>query len=158
MSRESDVYAVLNGDATLLATLTGGVFKSEDTGIDGITRETAPAAFAVSGYLKPCALVHERSFVPDGAMRDNIALTFTARQVVEVYLYCDAADGYTPIDTAKARVIALLMGHQFSDSFEVELVNVVTRLREPAGPLLNASVERLDWVVDSVWAVAGGGR
>lgn len=154
MSRENDFYELLTGNATLLATLTGGVFTTEGVGIDGITRDTAPAAFAASGFLKPCALVHERSLVPDGVARDSLALTFTARQIVEVYLYCDSADGYTPIDTAKARVIRLLMGHQFSDSFELELVNVVTRLREPAGPLSGASVERLDWVVDSVWVAA----
>lgn len=150
MSRENDVYAILNADATLLATLTGGIFKVESIGIDGIDRTSAPAAFT-GGFLRPCALVRERSFVPDGVLRDNIAKQFTARQVVEVYLYSDGAAGYSAIDTAKARVISLLMGYQFADSFEVELVNIVPRMREQGGSLQNASMERLDWLVVSVW-------
>lgn len=148
MSRENDVYTVLNADATLLATLTGGIFKVESIGIDGIDRTSAPAAFT-GGFLRPCALVRSRSFVPDGVLRDNIAKRQTVRETVEVYLYEDRT--YTAIDTAKARVITLLMGHQFSDSFEVELVNIVPRMREPAGPLMNASMERLDFLVVSVW-------
>jgi hypothetical protein len=148
LSRENDVYTVLNADATLLATLTGGIFKVESIGIDGIDRTSAPAAFT-GGFLRPCALVRERSFVPDGMLRDMVTKQLTARQVIEVYLYEDRT--YAAIDTAKARIITLLQGHQFSDSFEVELVNIVPRMREPAGPLMNASMERLDFLVVSVW-------
>jgi hypothetical protein len=150
MSRENDVYTVLNADATLLTTLTGGIFKVESIGIDGIDRTSAPTAFT-GGFLRPCALVRSRSFVPDGVLRDNIAKQLTVRETVEVYLYSDGAAGYSAIDTAKARVIRLLQGHQFADSFEVELVNIVPRMREPAGPLMNASMERLDFLVVSVW-------
>ena len=148
MSRENDVYTVLNADATLLATLTGGIFKIESIGIDGIDRESAPSAFS-GGFLRPCALVRERSFVPDGVLRDSMAQKLTVRQVVEIYLYEDRT--YTAIDTAKARVFTLLEGYQFSDSFEVQLVNVVPRMREMDGPLIGASMERLDFVVDSVF-------
>ena len=149
MSRENDFYGVLNGDATLLTTLTGGIYKVESIGISGISRDVAPAAYDADGFLLPCALIRERSFVPDGVLRDTMAKQLTARQVVEVYLYEDRT--YTAIDTAKARVIALLMGYQFADSFELELANIVPRLRDPEGPVTNASMERLDWVVDSVY-------
>ena len=34
MSRETDIYAILNADAPLLAVLTGGLYKAEDVGVE----------------------------------------------------------------------------------------------------------------------------
>lgn len=150
MSRENDVYTILAGDATLLTTLTGGVYKKESTGIDGISRDTAASAFDGStGFLRPCALVRQRAVVPDGVLRDMVAQKLTVREVVEVYLYEDRT--YTAIDTAKARIFTLLQGVQLTDSFELGLINIVPRIREMDGPLKNASMERLDFEVYSIW-------
>lgn len=150
MSREADIYAILSADATLLATLTGGVHKRESTGIEGITRATVPSAFDSNNYLKPCALIAERATVPDGAVKDLMARVISTRVTVEVYLYCDSSAGYTPLDTAAARVYALLQGAVLSASFEVELVNVVGRWREVDGSLKNACATRLDFGVTEI--------
>ena len=151
MSRESDFYAVLNADATLLATLTGGVWKRESVGVEGLTRQTAAAAFdGTTGYLRPCALIAERATVPDGVVKDLMAQKVSTRTVVEVYLYQDSGAGYTALDTAAARIYVLLQGVQLANSAEIELVNVVGRWREVDGPLRNAAGVRYDWLVPGV--------
>lgn len=150
MSRESDIYAILIADATLLATLTGGVHKRESTGIEGITRATVPSAFDSNGYLRPCALIAERATVPDGAVKDLMAQKVSTRVIVEVYLYADAGAGYTALDTAAARIYVLLQGKQFTGSAEVELVNAVGRWREEGGSLKNAVATRYDFLVPAI--------
>ena len=151
MSRESDFYAVLNADATLLATLTGGVWKRETLGVEGVTRATAPTAFdATTGYLKPCALIAERATVPDGVVKDLMAQKVSTRVTVEVYLYGDAGAGYSALDTAAARIYVLLQGKQLANSAEIELVNVVGRWREVDGSLMNACATRYDFLVPGI--------
>ena len=150
MSRESDFYAVLNADATLLATLTGGVWRRESTGVEGITRQTASTAFDSNGYLRPCALIAERATVPDGVVKDLMAQKVSTRVVVECYLYCDAGAGYTALDTAAARIYVLLQGKQFTNSLETELVNCVGRWREVDGSLKNACATRYDFLVPGI--------
>lgn len=149
MSREADFYAILSADATLLATLQGGVYKRESVGIEGITRKTTPNAFE-NGLLRPCALIAERVTVPDGVVKDLMARVISTRVVVEIYLYCDANAGYGFLDTAGNRLYALLQGAQLARSFEVELVNIVGRWREEGGSLQNASATRYDWAVTSI--------
>lgn len=150
MSREADIYAILSADATLLATLTGGVYKRESTGIEGITKQTTPAAFDTDGYPKPCALIAERATVPDGVVKDLMARVVSTRVTVEVYLYSDSSAGYGPLDTAFARIYALLQGRQLTASFELELVNAVGRWREIDGPLMNANATRYDFGVTGI--------
>lgn len=148
MSRESDFATRMLADATLVAILTGGVFKSETTGVEGITRETTPAAFS-SGYLLPCALVRQRALVPDGAVLDPIEQDTSFTQQVEVWIYADSGAGYTAIDSARDRLFTLFQGYQFSDSAEVFLTNVIERFRDQ-GALANAGLCRMDWLVPSV--------
>lgn len=151
MSREADFYTVLNADTTLLATLTGGVWKRETIGVEGLTRQTAAAAFdGTTGYLRPCALIAERATVPDGVVKDLMAQKVSTRTVVEIYLYGDAGAGYTALDTAAERIYVLLQGRQFTASAEVELVNVVGRWREVEGSLKNACATRYDFLVPGV--------
>lgn len=147
MAREDDFHARMIADATLMAILTGGVFTSGAVGLEGISRETTPAAFDANGYLKPCALVRQRGRVPDNNVRDYQAQKTSTAQVVEIYLYQDV--GYTAIDAAITRLYTLLEGHLFADTFEVQLVNVIDRTRDE-GALTGASLARLDWAVYSI--------
>lgn len=146
MSREADFASRMTGDATLMATLTGGVFKTETVGVEGVTRETTPTAFS-SGYLLPCALVRQRAIVPDGIVEDDIEQDTSVRQVVEIWLYEDR--GYTSIDSAASRLFVLFQGYQFSDAFPAKLINQIERERDP-GALKGASLARLDFEVFSV--------
>lgn len=146
MSRESDFASRMTADATLMAILTGGVFKTETVGVEGISRETTPAAFS-SGYLLPCALVRQRAIVPDGIVEDDMEQDTSVRQVVELWLYEDR--GYTSIDAAASRLFTLFQGWQFSDAFPVKLINQIERMRD-MGALNNASLARLDFEIFSV--------
>lgn len=146
MSREDDFQTLLEADGTLMAILTGGVYTKAETGRDGITRDATPDAFS-SGFLVPCALVKQRGLVPDNAIRDSEEQETSAAQVVEIYIYEDS--GYTNIDAAVARIKTLLVGHLFSDSFEVEWFNMIDRERD-TGALQGASMARMDFSVRSI--------
>jgi hypothetical protein len=146
MTREADFATRMTGDATLMLILTGGVFKTETVGVEGITRETTPAAFS-SGYLLPCALVRQRAIVPDGIVEDDIEQDTSVRQVVEIWLYEDR--GYTSIDAAASRLFVLFQGWQPSDAFPVKLINQIERMRDE-GALKGASLGRLDFETFSI--------
>lgn len=148
MSAENDIATVMEADATLMATLTGGVYTSAEVGRDGITRDTAAAAFDTSGYLKPCALVRQRGLVPDGVLVEQETPAASATQVVEIYVYEDS--GYSSIDTALNRLFVLLLGRQLSSgSFPLEWLNTIDRERDE-GALKGASMARQDWLVVTV--------
>lgn len=151
MAREDDFATLMAADATLVAILTGGIYKSGTVGNEGITRETAPTTFDANGYLKPCALVAQRAAVPDNQVRDGMAQHTSTVQVVEIWLYQDGG-GYTSIDAAKARLYVLFEGYPFADSLPVESVNEVSRERDE-GALKGASLERVDFAVYSVRGV-----
>lgn len=134
-------------DSTLMAILGGGVFTAGTVGDLGVTRETTPAAFDTSGYLKPSALVRQRGNVPDGNVRDGMAQVTSAIQVVEIYMYQDS--GYDQIDLALARLYDLFEGYQFANSFPAELVNIIDRQRD-TGALAGASLARMDFAVFNI--------
>jgi hypothetical protein len=136
---------VIATGTALMAILTGGVFTKGAVGREGITRDSAPSAFS-GGYLLPCALVRARGDIPDRMIRDEETRTISATQVVEVYLYEDS--GYTGIDAAVLRLLALFIGYQFADSFPVEWINILDRERDPS--LGNVSMARVDLLVRAV--------
>ena len=93
------VKAELEGDATLLATLTGGVYDRR-----GINRTSTPDAYNDRGELEPCAVVVVEAATPIGPHPDyRIERVFFA-----VYLYEEEGNAYAGIDVAKQRIKALL--------------------------------------------------
>ena len=120
----SDIVTLLQGDATLTATLTGGVHDGRE-----ITKELAAAAFDSNLELKPCALVKFSAETGDNApMR-------TAAQVVSIFFY--QRQGYAAISVAMERANVLLHNHKFNGGGRVELLNTVPET-EDAG--LNCSL------------------
>lgn len=146
MSRESDFKTLLDADVPLNAILTGGIYKYEDLGVEGISRETTPAAFS-SGFLLPCALIKQRGEVITPEVEDFDTLLLSTSQVVEVWLYEER--GYTDLDSAKSRLITILHGHTFNTAFEAELVGVIDRQRDESA-LKDSSLIRLDWMITSI--------
>lgn len=147
MIDDTTASPVIVGGTALMATLTGGVFTKAAVGREGITRDSASSAFS-GGFLLPCALVKQRGLVPDGQIRDEETQVVSGTQVIEVYLYEDS--GYTSIDAARSRLVKLFLGHQFSDSFPVEWINLIDREREIGSALLGASLVRVDFLVRNV--------
>lgn len=146
MSRETDFETRMEADATIMALLTGGVHVYGSLGLQGVTRETVPAAFDANGFLKPLCVVKQRAAVPDGAVDDMIEKDASYGQAVELWFYEDRL--FANIDPAVARAKVLFHGHRFSDSFPMEApVNIITRGIEGDGALKGKSVARQDWQV-----------
>jgi hypothetical protein len=89
------ILTVLEDDATLGATLTGGVYRAVE-----ISRQATPAAFDGNGELLPCALLKMETATPWGPHDDS------GRLYVVVYFYERA--GYANIEAARKRVYDLL--------------------------------------------------
>lgn len=151
-SRESQFYDRIVADATIMATLTGGCFKSENVGIEGLTRETTGAAFDANGFLKPVALCKQRTRVPDRMIVDSLAQIASIVQTVEIYIYQEAkagANSYDAIDAAVARLYILFHGVPFADSYPVEYTNLIDRIRDN-GALRGCSMAKMDFQVRSI--------
>ena len=121
MSIRSALLAVLEDDATLLATLTGGVYGEAE-----ISRQETPAAFDVNGEVLPCALLALEAEDPAGPFPTS------SRAFVTVYFY--ARTGYSEIDTALGRVYALLHRTRVSNEgvWEIRHAGDVRDQRDPA--------------------------
>ena len=85
--------------------------------------------------------------MPDNAIKDEETQVASSTQVIEVYLYEDR--GYTNLDAAIRRLVALFLGYRFNDSFPVEWTGLIDREQE-AGALDGASLARLDFLVRTV--------
>jgi hypothetical protein len=151
---EADIAALIADNPAIMALLTGGVYQSGLVGIEGITRETTPAAFDdVTGYLLPCCLVRQRDLIPTFDVLDFDAQAKSTNQIVECWLYQDAPL-YDVIDAVSSLIYGLLQGKPLPYSFELDLVNVIGRQRD-GGALNNASLGRLDFAVYRILTPAG---
>jgi len=150
---EADIAALITANSAIMAKLTGGVYQSSLVGLEGITRETTPAAFDSNGYLLPCCLVRQRDLIPTLDVLDFDAQVKSTNQVVECWLYQDAPL-YDVIDSVSSLIYGLLQGKPLPYSFELDLANVISRQRD-GGALANASLSRLDWAVYRILTPAG---
>jgi len=144
MSFEDEIYTKLNADSTLLASLTGGMFRGETIKSTGINRTNTPTAYATNGTLKPLGVVRGRDMNAIPAIKTPKDGTRLIRQVVEVYLYSDADAGWTTLNTAKDRVLTLLDMKPLTSAFPLQFVNEVV-FRET--PMQNACAIRLEFAV-----------
>ena len=142
MSALSEAKALLEADATLLATATGGVWDIDEAGRLGLSRTTTPGAFDATGRVKPCVLLKLRDRRPFGGLADDAGQYVSTRQVLEVWLYEDT--GYAAIDVMRQRIYVLLHGQQLSGTFAVQWEGDVRGARDLE---LDASVERSDYAV-----------
>ncbi len=142
MSTLTTAKALLEADATLLATATGGIWDYDETGRLGLNRTTAPGAFDSTGVIKPCVLLRLRSSVPDLALADDSGQVLGVRDHLEAWFYEDA--GYSKIDTMRDRVYTLLHAVQLEGTFQCLWAGDVRGQRDVE---LDANVERSDYTV-----------
>lgn len=143
---EADIAAALIANSAIMAQLSGGVYQSALVGVEGITRETTPAAFDQSGYLLPCCLVRQGDLVPTMDVYDAEAQVKSSNQRVECWLYQDGPL-YDVIDVVSALIYVLFQGKRpLAYGFELDLVLAINRQRD-GGTLANASMGRLDWII-----------
>lgn len=141
MSALAAIKAILEADATLLATATGGVWDWDEAGRQGLSRTTTPAAFDADGIIKPCVLLRARAEVPDYMLADDANQYVSVRQVIEAWLYQDA--GYATIGTMKLRIYRLLHAQRLVGTFQVLWQGDAQPSRDLQ---LDASVERSDYL------------
>lgn len=99
MTIRADVLATLEADATLTATLTGGIYDASELPMDGLTPSAAPDAYD-GVRLQPCAVIRWRS------VSETQILGASRRRFLEIYYY--QAVGQGSIESAQARVRTLL--------------------------------------------------
>ena len=143
MSILSTVKAILEADATLLATATGGVWDYDETGRMGLSRTATPAAFDSDLRIKPCVLLKTRERVPDGALVDDAVQLISYRQILEVWLYEDM--GYAHMDTMADRIYALLHGKRLSGTFHAAWAGEYRSGQRDLD--LDANLERSDYLI-----------
>ncbi len=100
MSLQTDLIAILTGDATLSALLTGGWFDAESLPRQGMSMSLAPK-MADGVSIAPFGVIRRRGMTDEG-IRDLNA----ERGSVEFYLYADR--GYAVIERAITRLKGLL--------------------------------------------------
>lgn len=142
MSTATAIKTILEADATLLATATGGVWDFDETGQKGLSRTLTPAAFDAAGVIKPCILIRQRSETPAGGLADDAAQYVSTSQVVELWIYQDR--GYATIETMRQRCFVLLHGRQVTGAFVVRWAGDVRSGRDID---IDAFVERSDYQV-----------
>jgi hypothetical protein len=144
----SIIKAILEADATLLATASGGIYDLDETKRMGLNRTNVAAAFTDQGVIKPCLLVKGRKRAPDGGPNDPISQEATTRQVVELWFY--QSDGYGSIETMKNRAYALLHEKQANGVFAIRWVGDIGQARDED---LEANVDRSDYEVRALRTV-----
>ena len=89
------IKTLLENDATLMATLTGGLHTKKE-----ISRQDTPAAFDGNGEIRPCGLLKFGTIAPHGPYDHSARLYFS------VLLY--ERSGYDDVETARERIYTLL--------------------------------------------------
>lgn len=141
MSAESAIKAVLEADATLLATATGGIYSFDEAGSEGLNRTTTPSAWDSNGVLKPCIMVSARQANPGYNVPDDGNQSMDVRQVVELYFF--QFDGYSAIETMKSRCYVLLHAKRLSGPYRVDWAGDARLGRDLD---LDCFVERVDYL------------
>lgn len=121
------VMNALTGDASLLATLPGGVFDGRT--VQEISRQATPTAYDQWQEMKPCALIRAETQTPWGPLRSGTRLH------VVVWLY--AQGNYTALETARERIYTLLHRKQLSTTqgiFEVRHASDLPGMEAPEIP------------------------
>jgi hypothetical protein len=146
MSITTVIRDFLETDATLLATLTGGIYSEDEVGRNGLSEERAPNAFTTGGSMKPNAIVQQRTEFPWGGGNDSQAKWNTQRAVVEIYLRTDGAGTYSALETAANRIARDLHNVFVTGAGALkEIYKTIDRDGSPA--MENALLIRLDYQV-----------
>ena len=140
MTIAASVEAILTADASLVTLLTGGIYTYQETKRLGLNKTTVPAAYDANGFIKPCALVKQRSRVPTSAIKDAGTQTTSEAAVIEAFLYSDGND--TPPETAANRVYVLLHDQIIAGGY-MQLINQIDDWRDET--LDFANLIRLDF-------------
>lgn len=147
MSAASEIKVLLEADAILLASATGGIWDYDETGRLGLSLETTPGAYTAAGIIKPAIVVKGRGARPQGQINDEAARTLSTREIVEIWFYQD--EGYDTIATMRNRVFTLLHEVRVEGTFRAQWAgNILANMTDDE--MGNISVERDDYAVTAL--------
>jgi hypothetical protein len=106
MTIRDDLLSTLTGDATLMATLTGGMHTATE-----VSRQYTPAAFDANGEVLPCGLLRIETETPAGPYH-------TSARLFALLLWYQRR-GYDAIDAAKTRAFTLLHELRLAGTWQV---------------------------------------
>lgn len=147
MNWESEISVLMNDDNTLMSILEGGVYTSQEIGVEGIRRgDGSPTAqaFDTDGRLLPCAIVRQRDINPVMGINDLEEKMAGITQVIEVHYY--QFRGHDLVDAAKERNYFVLIGQRLTKSYPL-MFDFETAHIPDVGPVANATTVRQDWRV-----------
>lgn len=152
MSFADDIRTLLVADAGgsgVNTVLTGGIYTWEQTGRNGLSRQTTPNAYVSnSPILRPCAVIKDRAQVPDGGIQNDKTPAVSYRQVIEIWLYDAGSSTTSTLDTVANRIFALLHGQRVNSRLCRWLGNPMIDERVMA--LENARILRSDYQIVDV--------
>ena len=121
MSLSDDIRSRLEGDAALMALLTGGVFDD----VEEISRENTPSAFDTNKEIKPCTLIKYGTETRRGPYTHGVQTPLT--------LYFYERQGFETIKQVLPLVYALLADAKIgAATWNVEFENEIAQLRDTA--------------------------
>lgn len=127
MGLADDAKAVLSVDAALIAIFGAQIITYNDLGDLGLNRASYPSAFDSAGEIVPIMILRDRDQNSTFEMRgENEQLTSTL-QALEVVCYCSRFTGFSILDTALARVYALLHDRNASTARLRRRTNVTSK-------------------------------
>jgi hypothetical protein len=115
MTAFAAILAALQGDAQLMAILTGGLY--DGIAVTDISRQATPDAYDAYQELKPCAILKPESQAPTGPHPDS------ARLFVTLWLYQQG--NATAIEAARERAYQVLHRQTLAGMWEVRHANDV---------------------------------
>ena len=124
MSAFAAILQALQGDAALMALLTGGLYDGQV--VTDISRQATPNAYNEWGELEPCAILKPESEAPAGPHPHG------ARLFVTLWMYQQF--GAAAIDAARERAYHVLHRQRLAGMWDVR----------HAGDVLGAEVQGLD--------------
>jgi len=128
-----EVFTILNDDATLAITLTGGVYLFRDLP-EAFSRLDLPAAYDPStNFLRPIAIVKGADAVPLFAARsqDSSNRHTVVNQTMQIWIYDAVHTGWDNISIAASRIYVLLEQVKLTQSWNTEFSGQINSRREP---------------------------
>jgi hypothetical protein len=157
MSLESQIADIFRADAQMMSILLGGVYTSEEVGVEGIRRgEDSPitgnlsptkAAFDVDGEILPCALVVELDTVGYGELEDMEEKTRGVSTTVSISYY--QRRGHATIKAAALRGFTLLYGTRLTRTYPL-MAEIETAPLADIGPIKNSMTIVQPWMIVQV--------
>jgi hypothetical protein len=143
---ETAIHTRLSADATLMATLTGGIYRHNLMSLSktSFAQITASMRDPTTGKFKPWASVYGRGLIVTPDLKDEVTQFTSTEQTVEVWILDDPTSSPVASETAAARIYTLLNFKPPTGAYQIELV-YHENMRDP--DFANARLTVMEWLI-----------